>query len=267
MMHQKLEQLQRLVSETGSLLVAFSGGVDSAFLLAVARNVLGERAAAITVDTPFHSRCEIDGADRLAAALGVRHLKIKIPWDALPELVNNPPERCYICKKAVFKRCLKVCSDQGFSVLADGSNLDDLDDYRPGRAALRELGVRSPLLESGLTKQEIRQLSREMGLETWDKPALACLMTRLPHGETVTVEHLRRIEVCEDFLRTSGFGQLRVRSHDDTARIEVEQGQIEQLCTPEMRERISTRFRSAGFSRVTVDLGGYRCGSMNPGSP
>jgi len=182
----------------------------------------------------------------------------------MTHLKNNPTDRCYICKNIVFKTCLELAEKNGFSNLVDGSNADDLLDYRPGRRALHELGVRSPLLEAGLTKSEIRELSRNLGLKTWDKPALACLLTRFPHGAQISTAQLAMVEKGEDFLRDMGFGQLRVRIHGETAIIELEENEISRLFTEEVRSAVTSHFRSAGFTRITVDLEGYRCGSMNP---
>lgn len=260
----KYELLKRLLNEMGTVLVAFSGGVDSTLLLHAAHEALGNQAVAVTIDAPFHSRSEINDAQRLAARIGARHRVLDVRMLDLSALDNNPEERCYLCKKAVFGLCLEVAAELGCAVVADGSNQDDLGEYRPGRRALAELAVRSPLLEAGLTKVEIRELSRRCGLETWDKPALACLLTRFPHGEIITPERLARVERGEEFLRMLGFGQLRVRSLGDAARIELALDEIGRLTEPEMYLRVTSEFLSAGFTSVSVDQDGYRCGSMNP---
>lgn len=264
MKEEKYIKLQKLLRDMDSLLVAFSGGVDSTLLVKVAHDTLGERAAAITIDAAFHSRYEIEEAKRIARLIGVRHIMMNAKEMEIEGLALNPPDRCYICKKAVFSCCLDSMREAGFSYLADGSNADDVLDYRPGRRALEELGVRSPLLEAGLVKSEIRELSRELGLDTWNKPALACLMTRFPHGEAVTPEKLAMVERCEDFLRGLGFGLFRVRAHGEIARIELADDEIQRIVEPEMRNLVSQEFHASGFRSVTVDLDGYRCGSMNP---
>lgn len=263
-MENKYLKLQEILKNMDSLLVAFSGGVDSTLLLKAAHDTLGERAAAITIDASFHSRYEIEEAKRIAGLMGVRHILMDAKEMVIEGLSTNPPDRCYICKKAVFSNCLVSMREEGFSYLADGSNADDVNDYRPGRRALEELGVRSPLLEAGLVKSEIRELSRLLGLDTWDKPALACLMTRFPHGEPVTPEKLARVERCEDFLRTMGFGLFRVRAHGEVARIELLPEDIKRMLEPETRNLVSEEFHKSGFKSVSVDLDGYRCGSMNP---
>ena len=247
----------------GSLLVAFSGGVDSTFLLKAAHDELGSHAAAITIDAPFHSRHEITEAARLARIIGVRHTLLDMHGTEIAGLSSNPPDRCYLCKKEVFGICLEKMREQGFLVLADGSNSDDLNEYRPGRRALEELGVRSPLLEAGLSKADIRALSRQLGLDTWDKPALACLLTRFPHGEEITAERISMVERCEDMLREKGFGLFRVRAHGGTARIEITEAEMPRIVETGVRADITTRFQKAGFTFVTLDLAGYRCGSMD----
>jgi uncharacterized protein len=260
----KYDKLKKLLNEMGSVLVAFSGGVDSTLLLKAAYDELGENAAAITVDAPFHSRREISEAGKIGTLIGVRHIVHNIHGLDMTPLEHNPTDRCYICKNIVFKICLQIAEEKGFSSLVDGSNADDLLDYRPGRRALHELGVRSPLLEAGLTKEEIRELSRCLGLPTWDKPALACLLTRFPHGNRIDSSRLAMVENGEDFLRDMGFRQLRVRIDGETALIELEGNEIPRLLREEVRSAVATYFRSTGFTRIALDLEGYRCGSMNP---
>src|SRR5512133_328207 len=260
----KFASLQSILGEMGSVLVAFSGGVDSTFLLKVAHDVLGDRAAAITIDAAFHSRFEVAEAARLAAVLGVRHTVLDVHGMDIAGLSVNPPDRCYICKKAVFTICAEKARQGGFAVLVDGSNADDVHDYRPGRRALEELAVRSPLLEAGLEKAEIRALSRRLGLDTWDKPALACLLTRFPHNEEITAERLAMVENCEGFLRESGLGMFRVRAHGESARIELTEADVPLMLQPEMRAKVASFFHQAGFRYVSLDLDGYRCGAMNP---
>lgn len=262
----KFARLQGILRGMGSVLVAFSGGVDSTFLLKVAHDELGDRATAITVNAPFHSRYEVAEAVRLAAVLGVRHHVLDVHGLEIEGLAANPPDRCYICKRAVFTLCSEKAHERGATVLVDGSNADDLNDYRPGRRALEELAVRSPLLEAGLEKAEIRELSRQLGLETWDKPALACLLTRFPHGEAITAERLIMVERCEGYLRENGFGMFRVRAHGESARIELTEADFERMLQAEVRAGIADFFHRAGFRYVSLDLEGYRCGAMNPAS-
>lgn len=264
MLEQKHEELKRLLRDMGSVMVAFSGGVDSTFLLKTAIDELGERAAAITIQAPFHSSRELAEAQHLAETIGAKQIVYDARQLDMSVIENNPPDRCYLCKQKVFTICRSITGENGFSWLADGSNIDDLDDYRPGRRALLELGVRSPLLEAGLTKAEIRELSRRLGLQTWNKPALACLLTRFPHGSRITADKLIMVENCEEFLRKSGFGQLRVRVHEETARIELEESDLPRFLEKAVRTAVCDYFQSAGFKRVTLDLEGYRCGSMNP---
>lgn len=264
MLDQKLEELKRLLREMGSVMVAFSGGVDSTLLLKVACDELRERTAAITIQAPFHSSSELAEARHLAETIGARQIVYDARQLDMTAIENNPPDRCYLCKQKVFTICLSITRENGFSWLADGSNCDDLDDFRPGRRALQELGVRSPLLEAGLTKAEIRELSRRLGLQTWDKPALACLLTRFPHGARITTDKLLMVENCEDFLRNLGFGQLRVRVHEEIARIELEESDVARFLEKNLRTAVCDYFQASGFRWVTLDLEGYRCGSMNP---
>ncbi len=264
MLDQKHDELKRLLRDMGSVMVAFSGGVDSTFLLKTAVDVLHERAAAITIHAPFHSRSELSEARSLAERIGARQIVYDAHQLDMSDIENNPPDRCYLCKRKVFTICLSITKENGFSWLADGSNCDDLNDFRPGRRALQELGIRSPLLEAGLTKADIRELSRQHGLETWNKPALACLLTRFPHGARITADKLLMVEKCEDFLRNLGFGQLRVRAHEEIARIELEESDVPRFLEQNLRAAVCDFFHTTGFSRVTLDLEGYRCGSMNP---
>jgi uncharacterized protein len=262
-MEDKIRQLQTIIEGYGSLLVAFSGGVDSSFLLKVAVDTLGERVAAFTEASPLHQAWELTEARELAARLGVRHVVLSGDELANPAFAANPPERCYLCKSTIFGEAARVAAELGLSVIADGSNLDDLGDYRPGRKALAEMGIKSPLLEAGLTKAEIRAASRELGLPTWDRQPLACLASRFPYGTAITHERLRQVEACETFLREEGFATFRVRYHGDIARIEVNEADLGRLTSLPLRQRVTSRFRAAGFTYVTVDLDGFRSGSMN----
>lgn len=260
---QKYKKLKRLLNEMESVMIAFSGGVDSTFLMKVAFDELGKRAAAITIDAPFHSRREISDAHNMASLIGARHIVHDMHGVDLTPLEFNPTDRCYICKKIVFNICREIATANSFSCLVDGSNVDDLLDHRPGRRALHELGVRSPLQEAELSKAEIRELSRKLGLQTWDKPALACLLTRFPHGALINTARLEMVEKGENYLRDMGFGQVRVRAQETTALIELDENEIPRLLSEEARSSLLTYFHSAGFTRIAVDLEGYRCGSMN----
>jgi len=266
MLEQKYDELKRILGEMGSVLVAFSGGVDSTLLLKVAFDELRERSAAITIKAPFHSRSELAEACQLAELIGAKQFVYDARELDLKAIENNPSDRCYLCKRSIFNICLSIASKSGFTCLVDGSNSDDQLDHRPGRQALKELGVRSPLLEAELTKADVRALSRRLGLKTWDKPALACLLTRFPHGARITTDKLLMVEECEDFLRKSGFGQLRVRVHEEIARIELEDADLERFLEVNLRKSVCDFFHAAGFKRVTLDLDGYSCGSMNVNS-
>ncbi|SNB46760.1 ATP-dependent sacrificial sulfur transferase LarE [Geobacter sp. DSM 9736] len=260
---EKYETLLRILSEFDSLVVAFSGGVDSTFLLRVARDVLGERVCAVTATSPTYPEAEFRGAVELAQSMGVRQIVVESNELEIPGFSGNPKDRCYHCKKELFQICADKAAEAGFTVIADGSNVDDLGDYRPGRTAAAELAVRSPLLEAGLTKQDIRILSRELGLPTWNKQPFACLASRFPYGTEITAERLHMVGRCEDFLREEGFAVYRVRFHGDTARIELAQDEMPRLLDPEFRRRLLEFFKDAGFVYVALDLQGYRTGSMN----
>lgn len=260
---QKLEKLASILRGYGSVLVAFSGGVDSSFLLKVAVDTLGGKAVAFTEASPLHHSWELTEAREMAELFGVRHIVHESAEPGPPEFIANPPDRCYLCKKEIFSGALQRAAELGLAQVVDGSNLDDLDEYRPGRRALDELQVRSPLLEADLTKAEIRLLSRNLGLPTWDRQSLACLASRFPYGTTITVEKLQQVASCEMFLRTAGFATFRVRSHGDSARIEVTVDEIARLAASPLRESVVEHFKAAGFHYVCVDLQGFRSGSMD----
>lgn len=245
--------------------VAFSGGVDSTFLLHAAGEALGENVLAVTFATPYSPQAEIADSLHLAERFQARHRIIEKPL--LNSIRNNPPERCYLCKKELFGELIQIAQKEAIAHVLDGSNLDDLDDHRPGRKAVKELGIRSPLLDAGLTKQDIRDLSMAHDLPTWNKPAGACLLTRLPHGTTVDERELERIDKGEDFLKSLGFSSVRLRSHGDLARIEVPERSVASCVSPAFRRRIDRHLRELGYRHVAVDIAGYRMGSLNePGS-
>lgn len=259
----KLADLQAILRALDRAVVAFSGGVDSTFLLRVAADTLGPNVTALTAVSP-----SLPGADRARAAalardMGVRQVLVESRELDDPNYAANPANRCYFCKNELYRLCQTQAEALGVPAILDGTNLDDLADHRPGRRAAAERGVRSPLVEAELTKADIRALSREMGLPTWDEPSSPCLSSRIAYGTPVTPEALARIEACEKILREKGFREVRVRHHDRLARIEVGRGEIERLLDAPLRDEIVRRFKAAGYVYVTVDLAGFRSGSGN----
>ncbi|MBQ3456762.1 MAG: ATP-dependent sacrificial sulfur transferase LarE [Synergistaceae bacterium] len=259
----KLKTLQDYLSSLNSVAVAFSGGVDSTFLLKVSHDLLADNAIAITVSASFTAHREMSEAEEFCRLNHIPHIKIHITESEIEGFTLNPPDRCYICKRAIFTRIISAAHEHGIPNVIDGSNLDDLGDYRPGMKALRELGVISPLIQCGFTKSDVRELSRELNLSTWDKPSFACLASRFVYGEKITPQKLQMVERSEDFLMSMGFRQIRVRIHGDIARIEILPEDFTRIIQDETRSRIYDALKGYGFSYVALDLKGYRSGSMN----
>ncbi|MFH1825687.1 MAG: ATP-dependent sacrificial sulfur transferase LarE [bacterium] len=258
----KIDDLRSCLKQMGSILIAFSGGVDSTFLLKVAHDVLGEKVLAVIGESPTFPQEEVEFSKNMSSELGVRSLVIKTCEFQDPNFVANNKDRCYYCKSELFSKLKEIAKEKNIPHVLDGSNFDDKSDYRPGSKASAELGVRSPLQELGFTKEDIRKYSKELGLVTWDKPSYACLSSRIPYGTKITQEILDKVGAGERFLKSLGFRQLRVRHHDTIVRIEIERSEMERL-NDGMMERISKKFEQLGYLYVTLDLKGYRTGSMN----
>jgi len=259
----KKEALEKKLAGLGSLVVAFSGGVDSTLLLAVAREVLKDRVVAVTFASPVHSKREVEEAVHLAGALGVKHRLVKSDAISPPQLALNTRDRCYHCKKFLGEALQKIAAELEIDTIAHGANLDDLNDFRPGFRAARETGMTAPLIDAGFTKADIRELSRQMGLSTWNKPALACLATRIPYGTRLTADLLEKVERAESAVHALGFSTCRVRCHESTARIELDPDELEKMLDKTCRERVVASLRAIGFLHVALDLEGYGQGKMN----
>ena len=259
----KKRRLTRLLQDTGSLVVAFSGGVDSTFLLAVAHETIGAGAVAATATSEIYPEREKDEAIQFAQRRDIEHLIFRSEETNLPAFVSNGPDRCYHCKRALFQKLIQIAQQRGIKRVAHGANVDDLKDYRPGFRAAKEMGVMAPLMDVGLSKQDIRLLSKEMGLSTWDKPTMACLASRIPYGSAITSEKLKMIDKAEAFLFDRGIRQCRVRHHGSVARIEVEAPALRMIMGDDFRKAIVHKFREIGFFHIAVDLEGYVSGSMN----
>jgi len=261
MIREKVERFRKLFNDQDRVMVAYSGGVDSSLLLYLLAGETGSKVFAVTIKTPYIPQWEVDEAAEICKSLNIDHRIISMPIPGT--IISNPPDRCYRCKKILFSRITEYASEKGCNIITDGTNADDMGDHRPGLKALEELKVLSPLLESGFTKDDIRTLLREYNSEIWNKPAYACLLTRIPHDTEVSISMLTSIEKAERYIHELGFPGTRVRLHDDLARIECPPGQLEKIFVAENRGRITGYLKSLGISYVTLDLEGYRTGSLN----
>jgi pyridinium-3,5-biscarboxylic acid mononucleotide sulfurtransferase len=262
-LQQKEQTLRRILRDMNSAIIAYSGGIDSAYLAVAAAQELGTRALAVTGESPSYPDFQRQDALAVAAQFSIPHEFIRTDEIHDPNYQANPANRCYFCKHELFTKLSALAAARNFAFVCDGNNADDVGDYRPGRQAARELKVRSPLIEAGLTKAEIRQLALQAGVPIWDRPASACLSSRIPYGMPVTIEKLSVIERGEARLRALGFQQMRVRHHGDVARIEIAPAEMPRALTIEMAGRIAAAFKSLGFTFVALDLDGYRTGALN----
>jgi pyridinium-3,5-biscarboxylic acid mononucleotide sulfurtransferase len=257
----KLENLKTIIKKTDGAVVAFSGGVDSTLLLKVAHDILGEKVLAITANSETYPKRELEAAKAFALSLGIRHIVIETLELEIDGFADNPPDRCYYCKHELFSKLTEIAKANGMEYVFDGSNYDDRNDHRPGMRAAKQLGVVSPLKQAGMTKDDIREISKEFGLSTWNKPSFACLSSRFPYGTKITPEKLVVIGEAEDFIRDLGFTELRVRHHDNIARIEIGKADLERIIP--YADKIVEKVKSLGFLYVTLDLAGFKTGSMN----
>ncbi|MBI5207990.1 MAG: ATP-dependent sacrificial sulfur transferase LarE [Candidatus Firestonebacteria bacterium] len=260
----KLDTLQQIFKKMGSVLVAYSGGADSTFLLKVALDSIGENVLAVTSESETYTSHELENAKSVAMDLKAKHVLIHTDELNNKEFIRNTPDRCYYCKKELFSNLLKIAKENNINFVVDGANIDDTRDYRPGHKASLELGIRSPLIEAKFTKEDIREYSKKFRLPTWDKPSQACLSSRVPYGEQITIEKLKKINLAEMYLKNIGFQNVRVRFYSkELARIEVGKNEIEKANVPEIRNKIVSQFKKIGFKYITLDLEGFRSGSMN----
>jgi uncharacterized protein len=260
----KIEKLKGIFQSMGRVLVAFSGGVDSTLLLKVARDTLGDQnVLAVTALSSLYPERELTWAQKLTQAFGVEHLLIQSNELEIEGFSKNPPNRCYYCKRELFEKLLKLSKDRGIPWVIEGSTLDDEKDHRPGRAAIQELGIRSPLKEAMFTKMDVRELSKALGLATWDKPSFACLASRFPYGEEITLKGLKMVDKAENFLFGLGFKQVRVRHYQNLARIELYPEEMGRLMDVSLREKVVSYLKRIGYHYITLDLQGFRSGSMN----
>jgi len=262
-LRQKYERLLGILKEWESVLVAFSGGADSTFLAKVAKDALGDKALLVTADSETYPASELEESRRLARHLGMRHLVIETRELDNPEYARNAPNRCFFCKEELFTKLGPLAAREGMAHLVYGANMDDLGDHRPGMEAAKRMGVRAPLIEAEFWKTEIRELSREFDLPTWDKPSFACLSSRFQYGDGITSEKLRQVDAAEAFVRSLGFKQFRVRHHDRLARLEIAREEMGRLWEDGIQDSIVARFRELGYLYVAVDLQGFRSGSAN----